>query len=77
MFDKIIFRLVCKARRWLYRHLSTNKSIGGIKSVQPVQLVGEGKILVEKSVTIGYFPSPHFFHLIVIWKRIQRMQKFL
>ena len=61
MFNKIVFLFICKARRWLYRHLSTNKSTGGIKSVQPVQLVGEGKILVEKSVTIGYFPSPHFF----------------
>lgn len=61
MLKKFIFRLTCKLRIVLYRVLSSSKVEGPILYIQPVHALGLGKIVVKKNVTLGYFPSPHFF----------------
>ena len=55
-------RLIFQAPRILfYRLLSENKLVGKVKSLQPLQLAGNGLIEFKKNVRIGYYPSPCFF----------------
>lgn len=44
-----------------YRILSNNKIYGSPTRFQPIQAVGQGKIVFEDGVKVGFFPSPFFF----------------
>lgn len=45
----------------MYNFLSNQTPIGLLKKVQAVQVMGEGRITALGPVSVGYFPSPHFF----------------
>jgi len=60
MYKLIIF-LHRKIRILVYQILSNNTTTSNLKRIQPVQLLGAGDINIIGKVTIGYFPSPHFF----------------
>lgn len=45
----------------VYRFLSNNRIHGAPARFQPIQAVGQGKIVFEDDVKIGVFPSPFFF----------------
>lgn len=57
----IFIIIYSKLRILIYYYFSTNKFKGNFKKIQPIQFVGDGKILIDKNSTIGYFPSPYFF----------------
>ena len=61
ILKKIVFRLYRKARDILFRLLSNQVPLGQLERVQAIQVMGEGIIVARGRVTIGYFPSPHFF----------------
>lgn len=61
MLKGILFRLYQKYRILLYRALSSLKVEGDLVRVQPVQTMGSGRIIFKGRVTLGYFPSPHYF----------------
>lgn len=50
--------------QWLrvsfYDALSTGYSKGYVNKIQPVLILGNGVIVFEKNVKLGYFPSPFF-----------------
>jgi maltose O-acetyltransferase len=58
---KLLFRLYSKARIIFFQLLSNQKPDGSLERVQAVQVMGAGKIKVQGRVSLGYFPSPHFF----------------
>ena len=70
MIRKIIIRLpllliksLQKIRIFFYFLASTNRlQAGKVVRIQPVHLLGRGKISVEGTVNIGYFPSPMFMN---------------
>lgn len=53
--------LVQTPRIWLYRALSRCCVIGSPRVIQPVQIVGRGKVEFFGNVSLGCFPSPFFF----------------
>jgi maltose O-acetyltransferase len=53
-------RCVQGVRTCWYRLLSTNRIIGRPQRLQPVQAVGNGRIVCEAGVRFGFFPSPGF-----------------
>ncbi len=55
-------RLLQWVRSSFYAALSTGRSNGCIQKRQPVLILGSGIIEFEKNITLGYFPSPHFFN---------------
>jgi acetyltransferase-like isoleucine patch superfamily enzyme len=61
---RIIVSRVLRASQWirilLYGALSTGKSEGNPRKMQPVIICGNGMVRFEKGVTLGYFPSPFF-----------------
>jgi len=61
-FKRILTRYYQRMRILLYKGLSTNKNIVGKPLIQqPVLFAGEGKMIFEDQVYLGYFPSPHFY----------------
>ncbi len=59
-----IARFINVYRILFYRILSSNHLFGRDGTLirrQPVLLVGKGKIIVHGRVSIGFFPSPHFY----------------
>lgn len=50
-----------KTRIYFYSLMSPNKVEGKLRLLQPAMLCGSGRIIVERGVTIGFFPSPQFF----------------
>lgn len=61
MLKKTAFQLYRKARIILFQLLSNLTPEGPLQRVQAVQAIGEGRITALGHVSIGYFPSPHFF----------------
>lgn len=61
LFAKLL-RLVQLPRIVKYRMLSNCKIVGKPFIRQPVQMMGKGEIKFNGHVTIGWFPSPHFFN---------------
>lgn len=61
MLRRIIFKIYREARIILYDLLSNQTIDGHLKRIQAVQVMGNGKITANGRVSIGYFPSPHFF----------------
>jgi acetyltransferase-like isoleucine patch superfamily enzyme len=53
--------LYCIWRRAFFRALSDSRMRGPVYFWQATQLVGKGKLIANGEVTIGFFPSPHFF----------------
>lgn len=51
---------VQRVRVLWYALLSTNRVEGKPRRWQPLQVVGEGRILIGSNVHIGFFPSPGF-----------------
>jgi len=60
-FKNILIKFLAKYRILLYRTLSTQKIEGDVRLIQPAQVLGPGRIIVDENVKIGFFPSPHFF----------------
>jgi len=58
---KVFFRLYSRARIMLYQLLSSKSPEGPLKRVQAVHIVGCGRVSALGHVSVGYFPSPHFF----------------
>jgi len=56
-----IMRIIQAARIAVYRLISTANYEGEGAVYQPVQFVGNGKIVINKGTSIGVFPSPHYF----------------
>lgn len=57
-----IFKMFFSLKKRIYRCvLSKNRpvSLGAIK--QPTLFLGDGKITISKTATLGYFPSPYFY----------------
>ncbi len=61
MLKRALFRLYRKARVTLFQLLSNQTAVGPLEKVQAVQVMGAGRITALGPVSIGYFPSPHFF----------------
>lgn len=61
MLRKLFFRLYRKFRVIMFQMLSNQKPQGLLERVQAVQMMGAGKIRALGRVSVGYFPSPHFF----------------
>lgn len=61
MLKRAIFRLYRKARIIFFQLLSNQSPVGPLVKVQAVQVMGAGRITALGPVSIGYFPSPHFF----------------
>lgn len=61
MLRKIFFRLYRKFRVILFQLLSNQKPEGSLERIQAVQVMGAGKIRALGRVSVGFFPSPHFF----------------
>lgn len=61
MLKRAVFRLYRKARVILFQLLSNQIPVGPLEKVQPVQVMGAGRVTALGPVSIGYFPSPHFF----------------
>lgn len=61
MFKRVVFRLYRKARVILFQLLSNQTPVGPLERVQAIQVVGAGRITALGPVSIGFFPSPHFF----------------
>jgi acetyltransferase-like isoleucine patch superfamily enzyme len=59
-FAYTIMRIIQAARIAGYRLISTANYEGEGSIYQPVQLVGNGKIVINKGSSIGVFPSPHY-----------------
>ena len=64
MKEKIVNRLFGMLQ-WLrakfFEAQSTGRSIGSVKKIQPVLLLGDGVVEFENNVRLGFFPSPFFF----------------
>lgn len=58
---KLVARLLQKPRIFLYWLLSDNPILGKPRCFQPIQSVGQGKLIFGKNVNVGVFPSPLFF----------------
>ena len=58
---KVFFKLYRKFRVIIFQILSDQNPEGTLERVQAVQLMGAGKIRAFGGVSVGYFPSPHFF----------------
>ncbi len=58
---QIAFFLTRKIRVALYKLLSDQTIEGPAVILQATQTRGHGRIVANKHVVIGYFPSPHFF----------------
>jgi len=59
MFRRYLVKLINKVRYiYISRNSSCTNVMGYPKDVQPVLLLGKGKIIFEKNVQIGYNPSP-------------------
>lgn len=54
-------RALAKSRTIKYAVLSDNLITGSPLRLQPVLALGSGLIKLGKNVSIGYYPSPHFF----------------
>lgn len=73
MFRKYIVDLLNKLR-YIYIHKKSNCAnfVGHPKDVQPVLLLGKGKITFKKNVQIGYSPSPFLYstyaHIEARWE---------
>jgi maltose O-acetyltransferase len=50
-----------KSRIFLYWLLSNNAFIGKPVLIQPIQVIGSGKVVFGDNVKVGFFPSPYFF----------------
>lgn len=61
MLTKLSFRLYRKLRVILFQLLSNQRPEGSLERVQAVQVMGAGRITAFGHVSVGYFPSPHFF----------------
>ena len=61
--QKVLGKIYQKCRIKLYKLLSTfNGNISGSPIImQPLQIVGKGKINFEKNVQIGYYPAPRYY----------------
>lgn len=57
----ILIRVYCKIRVNKFRLLSSCRVSGSPKCIQPVLMIGAGKIEISDDVKIGFFPSPYFF----------------
>lgn len=60
MFHRRLIALVQIPRILFYRALSMRCCVGNPRVLQPVQIVGKGKVEFNGNVTIGYYPSPFF-----------------
>ena len=61
MLLRIFFKIYRKIRIALFQLLSNQPIVGTLDRIQAVQAVGAGTITMKGRVSIGYFPSPHFF----------------
>ena len=61
--QKVFGKIYQKVRIKLYKLLNTfNGAISGTPILmQPLQLVGKGKINFQKEVQIGYYPAPRYY----------------
>lgn len=59
---KLIFKYAHYFRLKFYNILSTENFTGIPHKIQPILILGNGRIEFEKNVTFGYFPSPFFFN---------------
>lgn len=57
----LLRKLVQQPRILLYKLLSDGVLLGRPSIYQPLQVSGRGTIILDDSVKIGCFPSPHFF----------------
>lgn len=57
----LIIRCFAKYRVIKYKIFSLNRADGTFSHIQPVQIMGDGRVSIGKNTSIGYFPSPHFF----------------
>lgn len=55
-----VLRILQWARVSLYNALSTGHSEGKVYKMQPVLILGDGRVRFERGVTLGYFPSPFY-----------------
>lgn len=62
---RLLTRIIRSARVRLYGILSSNTFQGNPHRFQPLQTMGEGKIIFEDCVKLGVFPSPTFFSTYV------------
>lgn len=58
---RVFFSLYRRARIMMFQLLSNQTPVGPLNKVQAVQVMGEGTITALGPVSLGYFPSPHFF----------------
>jgi hypothetical protein len=61
--QRVLGRFYQKMRIKLYSYLNTfSGKVTGIPiSMQPLQLLGKGKIEFGSNVLFGYFPAPHYY----------------
>ncbi len=63
LLDKIIKKYLQSFRVKIYKGLNNNKNVIGNPIIrQPALFVGIGKIFFGVDVTLGYYPSPHFYN---------------
>jgi acetyltransferase-like isoleucine patch superfamily enzyme len=60
-FARVLIRLYADFRRLLFRFLSHAKMEGPVYFCQATHLSGKGQLVANGPITIGVFPSPHFF----------------
>lgn len=65
MKDKILRLLFFKffaLKRHIFAKILSDKSLQGKPQIaQPTLFLGQGKIIIDNSAHLGYFPSPHFY----------------
>ena len=64
----VLFRSACQKMRIIFYRLmsdSTLTIVGIPKKNVPVLFTGKGKIVFNKNISLGYFPSPHFFNTYI------------
>jgi acetyltransferase-like isoleucine patch superfamily enzyme len=61
-FAPVVLAYLHKIKIFLYRYANNKVQIEGTPILnQPTILCGEGQIVFEKNVSLGYFPSPGFY----------------
>ncbi len=61
LITKVSIPIYGAFRRLLFNVLSSARFEGPVCFAQAAQIVGKGKLVASGKVTIGFFPSPHFF----------------
>ena len=58
----LVLKAYQKTRKFFYKLLSDNSYSGNPVLIQPLQAIGEGRIIFHENVKIGYFPSLFFLN---------------